>query len=267
MIASLLSNIPRDQRLTVHVVHFEDEAMSEENISKLSSLKNTIRDFNLAFIPFDRKKIENFKNEFWHKAILVKLFAADIFENLDEIIWIDDDVVVVGNVAEVYDFDMKDKYLAAVDLSYYYTNYSNEKCDYWLTAGFGFYNLKNMRRDGIKDVLLRSCEYYTKNSEEIKKERRIVGGIEEYALTDGIPREKVFLLPHEYSIMSFLGLKGTYFEDISENIKNGKIIHFAGLDKPWKNHKIKGIHPFFYSLWREYFKMTPYFDENKKFGS
>ncbi len=246
-IASVLSNADEDENINIHIVHFSNNKMSQKNIDKITKLKKTIKDFNLDFVSFDENKLKDFNTERWNKSIMIKLYAGEIFSELDKILWLDDDTIILRNVGDIYRKDITDKYLAAVDVSPEYNKYANRTCDYWITAGIGLYNLNKIRQDGIQEKLLNTSKKYPVGGHCNKK---CCGGIEEYALTHAINKEDILILPYEYSVMAFLHKKGTY------DISNVVMLHFAG-EKPWKA-RTNDINENLCKVWDIYCQKTDY---------
>ena len=247
-IASILSNSLEDEKINVCIVSFEDDKMSKENVEKIEKLKTTIKDFNLDFIHFDKKRISKINTDHWSKAILVKLFAAELFPNLDKIIWLDGDIIVLKSLNSIYKKDMDNKYLSGVDVAGEYNKHAKKDCPYWITAGFGVYNLKQIRKDGFLNDLLNFAKRYPVGG-HLRKD--FCGGVEEYALTQ-IPKYRVNVLPYNYSVMcSLFGTKA--YEGL--NLEDCVILHYAGC-KPW--HHAGYINKKFLDIWKKYFNMTGY---------
>ena len=250
-IASILSNSSEDEKINIHIVSFEDDQINQENVKKIEKLKTTIKDFNLDFTFFDKKRINRLKTDHWSKAILVKLFAAELFPKLDKVIWLDGDIIVLKSLNEIYKTSLDGKYLAGVDVSDEYNRHKKNTCPYWITAGFGVYNLKEIRKDNFQKDLLNFAKQYPVGG-HLRKD--FCGGAEEYALTQ-IPKCRVNVLPYNYSVMcSLFGAKA--YENL--NLEDCVILHYAGC-KPWRD--AEHINKRFLDIWKKYFNMTEYAKE------
>ena len=244
-IASVLENAG-DEKINIHIVSFQDNKMSEQNIKNIEALKN-IKDFDFDFVYFDKTRLDEFDTEHWNKSIMVKLYCAELFPNLDRVIWLDDDVIILKSLKNLYNSDMGDKYLAGVDVSQEYHN----NCPYWITAGIGLYNLKEMRKDNVQKSLLDNAKEFTHKKSQVI----LCGGVEEYALTYGMPKDKVLILPYRYSVMLFLHnneskLLSCKFSDIVA-------LHFCGShQKPWKNFNV-----LFAEKWWKYAIKSGFYDK------
>ncbi|MDR1467320.1 MAG: hypothetical protein LBI55_02735 [Oscillospiraceae bacterium] len=258
--ASVLKNVSKDKEINFYIVYLDDKKFNDENMSKIESLKTKIRDFKLHFISFDSNKLSNFDKQDWHASILIKLWAPSLFPNIKRILWLDDDVIILKNIDEFYSQDLSEKYLAAVDISSYYNKYFGEykNSRYWITAGVGLYNLQELRKDKIQDKLIECAKKYAYQNMSDEEKKEILGGVEEYALTNVIKKEKAILLPYRYCIMCFLDVFGKgHFKSEEEEIKKSIAMHFSGAWKPWKGRV--GILDYYYEFWEKYFKLTPYY--------
>jgi lipopolysaccharide biosynthesis glycosyltransferase len=259
-VVSVLKNVSKDRKVNFHFIYLDDNKMSQENISKFESLKTSIRDFNINYISFDSSRISGFDNQHWHKSISVKLFAPSLFSDLQKVLWLDHDVILTKGIDELYDRDLTGKYIAAVDLSRYYNKYGGVyyNSPYWITAGIGLYNLQELRKDNIEEKLINCAKTYNSKNLLKKEKGKVIGGVEEYALTNVIKKEKALLLPYRYSVMcTFDNFGRGHFKSEEKEIKNNVALHFGGPWKPWKGRS--GILPYYYEFWDYYFKLTPYY--------
>ena len=246
-IASVLENAG-DEKINIHIVSFQDNKMGEQNIKNIEALKN-IRDFDFDFVYFDKTRLDEFETSGWNKSIMVKLYCAELFPNLDRIIWIDDDLIVLKSLKNLYNLDMGDKYLAAIEM-YQKSRNSDRR---WVNAGIGLYNLKEMRKDNVQKSLLDSAKEYAVGRSKITHAR---GGVEEYALTYGMPKDKVFVLPVEYALL--IGFYST--TNVPCKMSDIVAMHFGNPNnKPWTN-----LNVFCAKKWYEYALKTNFFDKSAK---
>lgn len=262
MLASLLVNTPSKKNITIHLVRPSDSSLSGENIYKLEYLKNLHKNSKLNFIVFDERKLKDFNNESWNKAILIKLFADEIFKDtpISKVLWLDDDIIITQDISELFQIDMGNKCLAATEQSELYRKHEGATVPKWVTAGIGLYNLEAIRKNKMQEKFINCCKFYTKNVKKLRKEDRILGGIEEYVLTNVI-EEKDFLKLDEkkYCLMAHFYARENFTKYLKEEFSNAKIVHFAGFIKPWKNEQRTSELLFFYKKWDTYFKKTLFF--------
>lgn len=244
-ILSYLCNSLEGERIDIHIVSFDDNHMSKENVHRLEALKKK-KDFNLDFTYFDRKRLDIYPQDQWNKAIMVKLYVQEIFPNLDRIVWLDDDVLVLKSLNHVFTEDFGSKCIGAVDVAEEYRKHHERYADRWITAGFGVYNLKEMRKQNAQKLLLDKSTLY-KIGDSDKPE--FCGGREEYALTL-FPKEKVRLYPYTYCVMCSAFGEDSY-KDL--DIDTVTILHFAGVPKPWKGRSHANVR--YQEMYEKYMKL------------
>lgn len=94
------------------------EKLSEENKTKLSLLEKP--HFKIEFIPMVKglesitdRKSNHLRCEYFTLTIYFRLFIAAMFPQYDKGIYIDSDIVLLGDIAELYDTDIKDNFIGA----------------------------------------------------------------------------------------------------------------------------------------------------------
>jgi lipopolysaccharide biosynthesis glycosyltransferase len=197
---------------------------------------------------------------------MIKLFVAELFPDLDRILWLDDDVLVLKNIRELYEKDLTGKYLATVEISEIFALLSSKKqhpggrnLEYWLTAGSGLYNIQEIKKDSIQDRFMERALEYGKICKNLRKDGLSGGGVEEYALTKAIPREKALILPYEY--LPTFAFKWA-IKEYAPAYDNAILLHYSGRgSKPWKDKN--NLEPKYIALWRQYFAMTPFAQDLK----
>jgi lipopolysaccharide biosynthesis glycosyltransferase len=251
-IASLLHSTTEKEEIHLH---FVGEGLSEKNLNKILLLKNKIRPFTLEWASFDLSRLKEFETERWNKKVMVKLFAAEIFPDLDRMLWLDDDVLILKNIRMLFERDMEGKYTAVVDASAVYREHypvmDEHKCDYWLTSGVCVFNLDLIRKEKAQILFIQTARSFSK---KIPSRKNRCGGIEEYALTKNVNKNQTIILPYRYNVMTFF--RGDSYEKAYEfEISNCIALHFAGFEKPWKRSR-KRIAVKYLEIYQEYHKLA-----------
>ncbi|MBP3706624.1 MAG: glycosyltransferase family 8 protein [Clostridia bacterium] len=94
------------------------QQLSEENKQKLSKLATS--NFKIEFIPIlkgmesitDRKS-NRLRCEYFTLTIYFRLFIAAMFPQYDKGIYIDSDIVLLGDIGELFDTDISDNFIGA----------------------------------------------------------------------------------------------------------------------------------------------------------
>ena len=219
-------------KVTVHILH--DDTLTDLNRERfLNTAKRYGQSIDLINVEDYKNKIggETLKNipDYWSVGTLYRLFIPEILKNLDKIIYLDCDIVVNADIAELWNVDIGDHALAGArdNTSYdifYKTLPSHMK--------FRFKILKLQRDRYINaGVLLMNL-----------KKMRELGDFTQIAFN--------WLIIHEHAALAFdqdtlnvlfmnsikiIDNKFDYFNYAIEDIDlSGRIIHYIGGPKPWK---------------------------------
>ena len=116
-IASLIANASKDYSYRIIVLN---TGLSTDNIAKV---KLNERDgFTIDFIDIS-ENVKSIKSRFknvYHFSIVTyyRLFIASLFPQYDKILYLDCDLVVLGDISKLYNTELEDNILAAVPDQY-----------------------------------------------------------------------------------------------------------------------------------------------------
>ena len=102
-------------KVTVHILH--DDTLTDLNRERfLNTAKRYGQSIDLINVEDYKNKIggETLKNipDYWSVGTLYRLFIPEILKNLDKIIYLDCDIVVNADIAELWNVDIGDNALA-----------------------------------------------------------------------------------------------------------------------------------------------------------
>lgn len=229
---SLLSNASKDFFYKIHVL---TSNMSDENKSIL--LKELTFNSSLEFINLS-KEMESIKNQFhlrdyYSIETYYRFFIADLFPEYDKVIYLDSDIVVLGDISDLYFTNISNYLLGAVQeqvMSHYevFSNYVEKaldvKCKNYFNAGILLMNTKMFRIYNIQNKFFKM----------IKNFKFRVTQDEDYL--NVICKGKVRYLDMGWNKMPF---EETGFDNVDL-----QIIHYTLSWKPWHYENI---------LYEEYF--------------
>ena len=246
-----------------------DGGISEKNKEKLKTIVNSFKiSVNLEFIDYgDIEDILNIKIiATRHLSAYARLFAESLLpKNMDKILYLDVDAIVVDSLEEVYNMDITDYYIAAVeDMGpEYINNFLNlppNTAHY--NTGFLLINLKKWSEDNLEKKFI---DCIVEHDGQVYHNDQGVINI--------VCQDKILKLDLKYNIHSpffevgydnilkFYGVSQYYTEEIGENaIKHPVFIHFVQFvyGRPWftnaKNHPLRELFDF-------YVNQTPFADE------
>ncbi|MBR1754470.1 glycosyltransferase family 8 protein [bacterium] len=192
------------------------------------------------------------------------LKLADIIPDYDKAIYLDPDIIVLDDLSEFFNTDLKDNYVAGVKAAgYMCENYDKEYFDkigiydikQYINANSLLFNLALMRKDNVTEKF---CEL----------SKNIYRSMDQDVLNI-VCQNKIVHMPLKYNLMvkyfpyennpnwSYDLLKDVYGEQNLLDAKNSPvIIHYANVgEKPWCfDTELK-------NFWWEYAKLSPYYKE------
>lgn len=221
----------------IYIMHSED--LSEQNRIFLLRIKNIFKNCNLTFLNVDSRQFEHVsQKEGITVSAMFRLLASEYLQQYDKCLYIDCDVVILGDISALYATDIQEDYIAAVKdggVQYFF----EKNCGYAKTVGISdmrdyinsgvlVMNTSAIRNDGLKERFL-SC----------------VGEKYLYADQDILNRccqGRIKYLPLKYNLFRrFYGrmhlLLNTDFskDELEEAKEHPVILHYAEGSKPWMN--------------------------------
>lgn len=175
---------------------------------------------------------------------LIKFELPNILRDVDVLLYLDSDIIVKGNLEELFNIDISNKYLAAApeiwsNLNKYWANndYSLEN-SFYFNSGVLLYNLKRMREDNIPEKL---WAQKIENSKDVTKKT-----MDQDSLNDVCAKETL-ILPIKWNFNTAFSNKNVIRLDVlneilkasylshEELVEDARILHYVGKeDKPWK---------------------------------
>lgn len=141
----------------------------------------------------------------------------------DKILYLDSDIIVTKNIADLYSVDVSDYYLAAVEdklSDRMRTRVNLQEGETFINGGVQLLNLQKFRENNLEQTIfnkLREIPFYTDQD-----------------VINDVCRDKILQLPLKYNLM-VLDSEEIYQsrrKEYEEAIKNPHIIHYTY--KPWK---------------------------------
>jgi len=185
------------------------------------------------------------------------LQAANLLpKNVHKVLYLDGDMLVNGDLSELWNIDLSGKSYAGVeDCCYYDSNLYQHLCydatKGYVNNGMMLYNFDYLREI---DYPKKSIEYVNQYPERIKWMDQDLDNI---LLLDG----KV-AMPLQYNFQTLFLLDyhwKNYSQEFKNQVlaasKNPVVIHYCGRIKPW--HFKYWLHPYA-QLWHKYRKMSPW---------
>lgn len=255
-ITSLLKNKRNDRQYSIY---FISNGVKAEKLEKIRRLEAD--NFKIRIVPYEFDGTEFEKKDFnVSPSAIIKFSLADILGNLDKVLYLDGDLVVQRDLGELFDIQIEGKYAAVVRDIVQEKSIpgilEKLKCDlkYYFNSGMMLMNLKKIREENIRDQLF---EYKRKGINYFMDQDAFnvvfrgnvvyISCIYNYLITlnESLANE---VINREYGI--------GFWKQEPDRITEAKIIHFAGIDKPWKVRL-----PYYTDIMMQYYVDSPFSEE------
>lgn len=221
----------------------------KENLKQLiKSLAENKANISIRFVNTEEifKSLES-KNLFCHiyftKEMYLRLFIPDILQDYEKALYIDCDTLIQADVAELFDIDLDDNYIAAVkDFNTIVNVKHYQKINYYYSQVLKFGVLDNYFNSGVLVMNLnefRRINLIEKTLELLSIHKELL--YPDQDLLNIICKNKVKILEsgwnYVFSVNSSL-IYDNYFIPLAiewaQGLANQKIIHYLSENKPWK---------------------------------
>ncbi len=224
-IASLIDNASKDYNYDIHVVY---ESITEDAIKKLKTLetdnaKIIFTEMKDGFKSIIDSKQNLLKNDFFKSlTIYFRIFIPFMFKEYDKAIYIDSDTCIVGDISELYNYDLKDNLFGGCNdiscqdnaiLCEYFKENAGVTVDRYINSGVLLMNMKKLREVDFQSHFLYLLNKY--HFDTVCPDQDYIN-----AMACG----KILPLPNEWDAMPTGGK--LVFD-------NPKIVHFNLFSKPW----------------------------------
>ena len=237
----------------------------EKNIQRIKELETV--NFKINIIKIDKiNELVKFDIEGISASptAICKFYIPEILNELDKVLYIDGDVIILDDLLDLYNTDIKDNYVAAVKDTCGLSRslYRLFKKDvFYFNSGVMLMNLKKMREEKTSNSLM---EYRINGYNQLMDQDSL-----NYVL-----KGKVIELPFAYNtqLCCFENVKWfntnnqiqvlhDYFKlpnntkEYNDIINNAKIVHYSGSLKPWNQGEVIES-----ELWNYYYNNSPFKD-------
>lgn len=230
VIASILKNANISDELYFYIL---SNKISESSKTKILQVKD-IKECSMIFIELDVVHFE--KCPVFNNHITITMYyrymIASVCPDIDKIIYLDCDVVVEDSLAELFNTNIDDYWIGAVeDVGYTFHRQFDERMYkfFYVNSGVLLINLKKWREDNIEKLLFDTT---------IEMHDKILQGDQD--IINLALREKCLTLDYKWNVQDTFFRKNaevrknTNKKLILKAAKNPSIIHFTGAKKPWQ---------------------------------
>lgn len=242
MLSALLSSDP-DERLHFYVLCNNMSDQDKKNVSFIKKYKKC----EIHFIDLDENAFSQFPAVGAHitNTSYYRYKIPELLENLTKVIWLDCDVIVKDSLWDLYQTDITNFPIAAVeDVGYTYWRTRNSKLIYqgfYINAGVLLINAALWRKEKAGDALM---EYTLLHKDEIS--------IGDQDVINAVFKDRIKSLDYKWNVQdSFLRAAperafNNHEKDILLASLSPAVIHYTTANKPWNNYKCPLAKEWFY---------------------
>lgn len=215
MISSVMHHTRRN--VFFHLLTFSLSDVGVQHIERVVSLYANAR---LQVVHgMDLEVNANHSISYLSNETYCRLMTPAMLPNVEKLLYLDIDLLIRGDVAELYDTDLSGYLVAGVEEEQmrgngYPSAIGMKRAENYVNAGVLLMNLKALRDSGCGDEML----------------RRITGNTFRFADQDILNltcEGRVLALPRRFNFNLY------YYRVYKRERANSVIIHFTGPDKPW----------------------------------
>ena len=109
---SMMENASKDRQYEIHILHTDISERMQKLLKEMSNENFTVQFDNVTdYLKSIRNKLP--LRDYYSKTTYFRLFIAEMFPEYEKAIYIDSDTIVLGDVAELYDYELGDSYVGA----------------------------------------------------------------------------------------------------------------------------------------------------------
>ncbi len=164
-IRSMVENASKDNEYVIYVLH---QDMTDDSIEKVrTGVKSP---FSIEFIKMEdefhgivAREENKLRCDYFTLTIYFRIFIADMFPQYDKGIYVDSDIIVPGDISELYNVDLEGNIIGACcdrsiqgvpDLVYYTENAVGAQSDDYINSGILLMDLRMMREKNFSGHFL-----------------------------------------------------------------------------------------------------------------
>jgi|AntRauTorckE6833_2_1112554.scaffolds.fasta_scaffold04047_3 lipopolysaccharide biosynthesis glycosyltransferase len=243
VLCSIFENRKDNYVIDIYII---DGGLSKESKGRLEELEEKYN-FKIRYLNAKKEIFKNYpKLSHWGDIIYNKLLIDKLLPDLDKILYLDCDLVVLGDIRELYNTKLEGKLLAAAERSekefLKERVVKDKRITSYFNAGVLLFNLKEFRKKKIGKKCLKFIE---NNAQEVS--------YPEQDALNYVVEDNFIELAHKYNFLVANPMKKSF--------KKPFIIHYNSKIKPW--HQIN-INPY-NKYYIKYLSKSPWKENAKKY--
>jgi len=109
---SLIENASKNNYYSIKILYTN---IKEENQEKINKYKRENLDIEFVDLNYYINKVKDklYTRDYYSKTTYFRLFIPDLYPQYDKVLYLDSDIVILSDIAELYNIDMEDNLVAA----------------------------------------------------------------------------------------------------------------------------------------------------------
>ncbi len=242
---SLIENASKEYNYQIKILHTNVQKKHMEQIKKFENANVNIEFVDLGYY-IEKVKDKLYTRDYYTNTTYFRLFLPELYPQYNKVLYLDSDIIVLGDISELYNTDMGTNLVAAApdDIIQYnkvFQDYAElvvgvAKYQHYFNAGVLLMNLDELRKFNFQEKFLYLLE----------KVKFSVAQDQDYL--NRLCKGRVTLVSHDWDVMPCVNDE-TKPEDI-------KLIHYNFAYKPWHFEDIK-----YNEYFLKYAKETEFYEE------
>lgn len=249
-LTSMIENASKEFFYHIYVLH--SKSISEKNQAKIIA-SHKEKNLKIEFVDITEYVVKISEKlhtrDYYSKSTYYRLFIPNLYPQYDKVLYLDSDIVICGDVSELYNVDLGDNLVGAITdgailqvkvfQDYVEERVGVEKYEHYFNAGILLMNTKRLREIDFEDLFIDLLTMVTFN----------IAQDQDYL--NAICRGRVTYIDETWDQMPI------HFKDYGT--AKPKLVHFNLSFKPWH---IDGV-PYGDIFW-DYAKKCSFYDEIKE---
>ena len=273
---TLKSLIENSNKNNYYEIYIFETNIAEPKKQKILSM--TTDNINIKFINVTKyirnvDKIKFFIHRHFSVEAYYRIFIPRIFKNFNKILYLDIDIIILDDIANLYNSNTNNKMLSAVlDIeiirAVYNKSFAKHKITFtnYVTNDIKLKNIYNYFQSGVLLFDIKKCINFNLEEKFLEKLNEIKEPVNiEQDILNSICQENINFLDLSWNVEWILGIYYNNLEDMlpvkiyNEYIKaynNPKIIHYCDRIKPWNSPYYQNA-----NIWWKYARMVDSYEE------
>lgn len=261
-IQSLVDNTSKDNNYDIVILYTDVEQYLLDSFKDFVSENISVRFYDMSEL-MDRHKEHWYVHWGWSNAVYYRFFIPELFVNYERVLYLDGDIIINIDIAELYNVDLGDCLIGAIqDISQQMTGYSGEKYRE---------NVLHIEREkyfnsgvlSMNIVELIKFDFYSKCIQVLEKLKTPL--FPDQDVMNLVCSKKVKYIDYNYNLMwncihyfkdAPKRMNSNTYDRYINSWKEPKIIHYCGVFRPWKQPELR-----YSSYFWKYARKTPYYEE------